>query len=119
MNVLFLTPAECSIKKNSSAVVIGHLDRIGDFNSMCVHADMYVRLHMYTEILAPLLVLADYGSIIIHGTHDHRIRIDTMDGQPLRNIDELLDDALYDIDHNVNILEQVVLSCRLNMHILT
>ena len=107
MDVLFLTPSECGIRNtNTPAVVVGHLHDYEEFQSLGVQADLYVRLSAYTELLAPLLLLADYGSIIIHRQSEDVIRVSSLDGRPIPGIDELLDDALLKIDPSKPVLEQ-------------
>jgi hypothetical protein len=116
MDVYFLTPSECSIRNvHAPAVIIGHLDDYEGFQALGVHADMYVRLSAHTEILAPLLALADNAYIVIHRSHHPPIRVEHVDRQPLPNIDIMLDEALCALDPAQPVLEQVLRSCRLHV----
>ena len=113
MDVLFLTPFKCGLQKMGvPAIVMGHLDDYDRFQALDTAVDQYVRLSAHTEILAPLLALAEHGSITIHQHNASPIRVESLDRQPMPNIDELLDDALHTLDPTHPVLDQVVRFCR-------
>ena len=109
MDVYFLTPSECSVRNAHApaAVIMGHLDDYEGFQALGVHADMYVRLSAHTEILAPLLALAEHAHIVIHRCHHPPIRVEHVDRQPLPNIDIMLDDAICALDPAAPVLELI------------
>ena len=116
MDVRFLTPSECSfLKRCTPAIVMGHLADYDRFQALDTAADQYVRLSAHTEILAPLLALAEHGSITIHRHDAPPLRVESPDRQPMPNIDELLDDALHTLDPTHPVLDQVVRFCRLRI----
>ena len=116
MDVYFLTPSECSIRNaHAPAVVMGHLDDYEGFQALGAHADMYVRLSAHTEILAPLLALMEHGSIVIHRYPQPPTRVESVDRQPLPDIDVMLDEALRVLDPTKPVLAQVLRFCRLHM----